>query len=314
MVIIESKEAIKKKRTEASMLLIPQFVKDGFEMAYPGRFKEWLDMIVENIQYYDLLKCIVETMKALSDGDSFILAEKILKQAPLSESSYGYCLWQIAKFSKKGMRFLKQVWINMSFEQMRELERIEQENKEKAEEDPDRELLDYYIEEGLKYVYPERYIQWIDFVKNNYKNFTVVQDVLNTMKSLARGVSFERVEDLLDHPRQNSESYELCLKSIAKFSKYGVEFVKSVDLNGVDADEIYKLLNRLDGENDIYKELAELRALEQKLEEERDNNAEAEELNWDDDSDTDADTGSDDDGDFDGGSDSDSDIDDPYLE
>lgn len=74
----------------------------------------------------------------------------------------------------------------MSFEQMRELERIEQENKEKAEEDPDRELLDYYIEEGLKYVYPERYIQWIDFVKNNYKNFTVVQDVLNTMKSLAR--------------------------------------------------------------------------------------------------------------------------------
>lgn len=93
-----------------------------------------------------------------------------------------------------------------------------------------------------------------------------------------------------------------------------MEFVKSVDLNGVDADEIYKLLNRLDGENDIYKELAELRVLEQKLEEERDNNAEAEELNWDDDSDTDADTGSDDDGDFDGGSDSDSDIDDPYLE
>lgn len=313
MVIIESKEAIKKKRTEASMLLIPQFVKDGFEMAYPGRFKEWLDMIVENIQYYELLKCIVETMKALSDGDSFVLAEKILKQAPLSESSYGYCLWQIAKFSKKGTRFLKQVWINMSFEQMRELERIEQENKEKAEEDPDRELLDYYIEEGLKYVYPERYLQWIDFVKNNYKNFTVVQDVLNTMKSLARGVSFERVEDLLDHPRQNSESYELCLKSVAKFSKYGVEFVKSVDLDGVDADEIYKLLNRLDGENDIYKELAELRALEQKLDKENSSNMEAEEMNWNDDTDTDADTGSDD-GDFDGGSDSDSDIDDPYLE
>lgn len=313
MVIIESKEAIKKKRTEASMLLIPQFVKDGFEMAYPGRFKEWLDMIVENIQYYELLKCIVETMKALSDGDSFVLAEKILKQAPLSESSYGYCLWQIAKFSKKGTRFLKQVWINMSFEQMRELERIEQENKEKAEEDPDRELLDYYIEEGLKYVYPERYIQWIDFVKNNYKNFTVVQDVLNTMKSLARGVSFERVEDLLDHPRQNSESYELCLKSVAKFSKYGVDFVKSVDLDGVDADEIYKLLNRLDGENDIYKELAELRALEQKLDKENSSNMEAEEMNWNDDTDTDADTGSDD-GDFDGGSDSDSDIDDPYLE
>lgn len=107
MVIIESKEAIKKKRTEASMLLIPQFVKDGFEMAYPGRFKEWLDMIVENIQYYDLLKCIVETMKTLSDGDSFVLAEKILKQAPLSESSYGYCLWQIAKFSKRGRVFLQ---------------------------------------------------------------------------------------------------------------------------------------------------------------------------------------------------------------
>ena len=134
------------------------------------------------------------------------------------------------------------------------------------------------------------------------------------MKSLARGVSFERVEDLLDHPRQNSESYELCLKSVAKFSKYGVEFVKSVDLDGVDADEIYKLLNRLDGENDIYKELAELRALEQKLDKENSSNMEAEEMNWNDDTDTDADTGSDDDGDFDGGSDSDSDIDDPYLE
>lgn len=125
-------------------------------------------------------------------------------------------------------------------------------------------LIPKYIEEGFKIVPPNRYAEWAEFVVRNIKSFSLVEYVLDTMKALQRGVSFEEAEKLFKGI--SLVIYDSCCLNIAKFAKRGVDFVKNIKgLNYYNMKDILfsVWIDKLEIENDIYEELDELRKMEQ---------------------------------------------------
>lgn len=225
--------------------------------------------MVRNIKSFSLVEYVLDTMKALQRSVSFEEANNILDNPSQSGATYNMCLWQLAKFQKDGVNFMRKYYDFIDDEVKTELTKIEKENMEHIYPTEDQEKVAKYISEGLKYIYPERYQEWVNFIDKNMlplreEDYDKYEYVIKIMQSLDRGDSFEEAEKLFKGI--SLVIYDICCLNIAKFAKRGVDFVKNIKgLNYYNMKDILfsVWVDKLEIENDIYEELDELRKMEQ---------------------------------------------------
>lgn len=265
---MERKESQIRAR-ERAFRLIPKYIEEGFKIVPPNRYAEWAEFVVRNIKSFSLVEYVLDTMKALQRGVSFEEANNILDNPSQSGATYNMCLWQLAKFQKDGVNFMRKYYDFIDDEVKTELTKIEKENMEHIYPTEDQEKVAKYISEGLKYIYPERYQEWVNFIDKNMQplreeDYDKYEYVIKIMQSLDRGDSFEEAEKLFKGI--SLVIYDSCCLNIAKFAKRGVDFVKNIKgLNYYNMKDILfsVWVDKLEIENDIYEELDELRKMEQ---------------------------------------------------
>lgn len=271
------RKEFERREKEKALRLTPKYIEEGFKIVPQNRYAEWASFVTKNSSAFDLVESVFETIKSLEQGASFEEANKILDNPNQSGASYGFCLWQVAKFHKNGANFVREVgdFYLRSEESKAKLENIEKENAEQTKPSEKQKRIADYILNGVKMVYPERYRDWVSFVDSNKEGIgeSIIKYVVETMQSLDKGDSFEKADNILSNPNQSGSSYSFCLWKVAKFAKRGVGFARTRHPLYTRTEEIQKYLDEIEKENEVLKELEELRQMEQKA---KDNKQEGE--------------------------------------
>lgn len=85
----------------------------------------------------------------------------------------------------------------------------------------------YWLEEGKKYIYPQKEAEWKRCVNIRADDLYAGLDLdyaLEAMNALDKGKSFEEVAQLIEEQNHSGSSYRIVMSIIASFSKNGPEF------------------------------------------------------------------------------------------
>lgn len=141
--------------------------------------------------------------------------------------------------------------------ELEELERQEAQellSKKNEYENSIPELAQSYIEEGMKYIYPELKEEWTKYVNSTLNSELVkgkgLNEVLSVIKYIKETKDIEGVYDAVDLSKYSGAIYGTLLRGIYFFSDKGPEFYKfdmeksGHSLNEKSLEQINKIIER----------------------------------------------------------------------
>lgn len=122
---------------EIAIKNIPNLIEKGKKFIYPQRYKKWADCVeirVEDIYHGKDIECAISVMSLLDKGTSFQEIYDTIKEQGHTGTSYSSLMSMITNFSKKGPEFYRFVDKEPTQATEKFLEKIENENKQFAQE------------------------------------------------------------------------------------------------------------------------------------------------------------------------------------
>lgn len=110
-----------------------------------------------------------------------------------------------------------------------------------------------WIEEGKKYIYPQRYKKWAECVELRAEDIYNGKDIncaLAIMELLDKGVSFQDAYEVVKEQNHTGTSYSIVMSVITNFSKKGPEFYRFADKEPTPATE--RFLEKIVKENEQF--------------------------------------------------------------
>lgn len=131
--------------------------------------------------------------------------------------------------------------------------------KEELKKEETRKKIPEYIKQGGKYIYPQRYKKWEEYIEIRVEDSYYGKDIeeaLQCMELLETGESFQDVYDVIKSFNQDGQRYSIVMSMLTIFSKSGTEFYRFVDREPSNAT--IKFLEKIEKENEQFiKELVD---------------------------------------------------------
>lgn len=112
------------------------------------------------------------------------------------------------------------------------------------------EMINGYIEEGKKYIYPERLRDWkkcVNTAANSLYRGGEIRNALDVMKSLDKNNDFIDAAIIIDSQKHSGGSYSAVMSILAKFSKTGTDLYRFLEKEITPETEAY--LKKIEAEN-----------------------------------------------------------------
>ena len=131
----------------------------------------------------------------------------------------------------------KEEWVKKRQEWLESLRKKEEQVKNDATK-----KIPHWIEKGEKYIYPQKLDDWKRCVKTRAKdiyNGLELDSALEAMEALNKGMSFEKVNEIIDGKGHSGKSHSLVMDILIYFSKNGPEFYETISPNKTEEMRYY---------------------------------------------------------------------------